>query len=563
MTTQYLKILDRDLGGGVGHDALLSGVILKLQIFDHRKLQKFRALLDYGRDDKFDFSRLEKLTIKMLANDSIAYGLTTLNSAALFLLEQRRELRNKLLVAHDKPFDILSVLKDFLQNFYGKEVKVTTIADLSAEEITAAIYTNLISSLSSTQLNQLKQLPKEIDDADDLDNRIWQSLQEALNKAIIKLGLINPLCLRNIFNREGVSFDTLFIINQLYQASQLLAESEASNEVIKTRLRNELLAHLTPAEINFKTMQPSLDRFLQCLKTEVSYIRLHPDNPANPFKKSHVNESIVKLIYGIYQDTKHSQVPAESSAIIRTRLDLELLGRLSTDELLALKSIVNTLVDPAPLLIGFFQALNEELTYQLENKRDQIFGPKVLQQMADHIEDQVLPNLDQSIVRIEEKAKGSFFQAGIGNVAQNKLNELGQLRSEIDNEKKAILASKSDLEQGRIKQAGNCIKTHKENFDRLIDASLASNRVNTHCNVLKGLVNAVTETLQTIKTSFSQLYTKIWQNKSAEPVKKHKQYPGFFKTQAHKELEAIRNQAMPIATKELRQIEQTIAFKRG
>ncbi len=575
LTTRYLKVLDRDLGGEVSHDELLSGVILKLQTFDNKKLQKLKAPLDYGRAYGADFSRLEKLTIKMLESESVAYGLTTLNSAALFLLEQRRELRNKLLVAHDKPFDILNVLKDFLQNFYGKEVKVTTIADLSAEEITAAIYTNLISSLSSAQLNQLKQLPKEIDDADSLNNRIWQSFQAGLNKAFVGLGPLNPLSHHNPFNKEGISFNTLFVINRLYRASELLVESEASDEAIKTSLRNELLANLTPAEImeldkaevDLKAIEPSLDRFLQCLKAEVSHIRLYPENSINPFKQAKVNENIIKLIYEIYEDTKHLKVFEESNSIIRTKLDLELLGRLSTDELLTLKSIVNTIVEPDPLLSRFFKAFTEELTYQLEGKRDYIFGPKALQQMATHIQNQTLPELDKSIDRLTAKAKWPFFQAGMVNIAQNKLNELQQLRSKLDNERKAILISKSGLEQGIIKQAGNCIKTHKENFDRLIDISLANTEVNAHCNVLKGLVNAVTETLQTIKTSFSQLYTKIWQSKPAEkvnePIKARSQYPGFFKTQSHKELEAIRNQAMSISTEKLEQIEQTIAFKRG
>lgn len=205
---------------------------------------------------------------------------------------ETQQLRNKVLAAYDKSFEILNVLKDFLQKFYKKELKITTIADLSAEEITAAIYTNLISGLSFIQLNRFRQLPKNIENADSLDNRVWQSLQNALNMARVELGPLNPFSPHNPFNKEGISFNTLFVLNQLYQSSELLIESEASNEAIKTSLRDELLTHLTIAElieldkvvINLNIAEPFLARFFRCLAAEVNYIRLHPENSAKDRK---------------------------------------------------------------------------------------------------------------------------------------------------------------------------------------------------------------------------------------------------------------------------------------
>ncbi|MDF2867754.1 MAG: hypothetical protein K0S11_1224 [Gammaproteobacteria bacterium] len=104
-------------------------------------------------------------------------------------------------------------------------------------------------------------------------------IAEIIPSSIIKLNLLDPLHPANPFNKQGIHFRTLLVINRLYQVSELMADSEAYNHKIRASFSQELLTKLSFEELlalnevveNDTTANPFLSRFFKCFNEELLY----------------------------------------------------------------------------------------------------------------------------------------------------------------------------------------------------------------------------------------------------------------------------------------------------
>jgi hypothetical protein len=288
------------------------------------------AIENYATEPKqlADFFKKHTAIYKYMQRKAtpLAYLNEIIKTKAAVSLPLRQQLMTDVFSSVNDQSSLIQVLRMFIKLL--AQGKMKDISSLSSEQLTDIIYVNLITHLSPLQLAWLKELPITLTNGEPLEQGIWQSLQQALNDAFIKMDGLHPLNPDNPFRWVDVSFDVLLKINECYQQTGRLLFSQPDDHEVKQKITAQLLTKLADDEkivlltaIQVLTaIDPMVNKFYSQLrqtllpelpelitKTIANLVQLKPEplkEQLNQPEKDRLKSQLQQILQAYYENLK-------------------------------------------------------------------------------------------------------------------------------------------------------------------------------------------------------------------------------------------------------------------